>query len=128
MHASINSYDWITDTGATAHIVLDKSLFHEYTALTNDSVVCGVGNTAKVLGKGSIKLKFDLGSEKSVIHTLTNVLHIPGAPSCLLSIPRFTDSVDGHTIFRKNKVLLFSHKNILLGTGEMVKGLYHMKV
>ena len=86
MHASINSYDWITDTGATAHIVLDKSLFHEYTALTNDSVVCGVGNTAKVLGKGSIKLKFDLGSEKPVIHTLTNVLHIPSAPpACCLS-------------------------------------------
>ena len=110
------------------HIVPDKSLFHDYAALTNDSVVRGVGNTAKVVGKGSIKLKFDLGSEKSIIHTLTSVLHIPSAPSCLLSIPRFTDSVDGHAIFRKNKVLLFSDKNILLGTGEMVKGLYHMRV
>ena len=57
MHASINSYDWIADTGATAHIVLDKSLFHDYPTLSNDSVVHSVGNTAKVVGKGSIKLK-----------------------------------------------------------------------
>ena len=56
MHASINSYDWIADTGATAYIVLDKSLFHDYATLTNDSVVCGVGNTAKVMKKGGIKL------------------------------------------------------------------------
>ena len=78
--------------------------------------------------KGSIKLRFDLGSKKPVVHTLTNVLHIPGAPSCLLSIPRITDSVDGHVVFKRNKVLLFSDRDDLLGTGEKVNGLYHMKV
>ena len=87
MHASINSYDWIADTGATAHIVPDKSLFHEYAALTNDSVVRGVGNTAKVVGKGSIKLKFDLGSKKPVVHTLTNVLHILVPPPAYCPSP-----------------------------------------
>ena len=77
MHASIGSFDWVVDTGAKAHIVLDKSLFYDYTKVTDNTVVCGVGNTAKVMGKESVKLKFDLGSKKPIVHTLTNVLPPP---------------------------------------------------
>ena len=87
MHASIDSYDWIADTGATAHIVPDRSLFHDYTEVTDNSVVHGVGNTAKVVGKKSIKLKFDLGSKKPVVHTLTNVLHILVPPPAYCPSP-----------------------------------------
>ena len=123
MHASIGFFDWVVDTGAMAHIVLDKSLFYDYTKVTDNSVVHGVGNTAKIVRKGSIKLKFDLGSKKPVVHTLINVLHILSAPSCLLSIPRFTDSVDGHVVFKRNENLLFSDRDDLLGTGEKVNGL-----
>ena len=74
------------------------------------------------------KLKFDLQSEKFIVHTLTDVLHNPSAPSCLLSIPRFTDSVYGHAIFKKIKILLLYGRNNLLGTRKKVKGLYHMQV
>ena len=36
--------------------------------------------------------------------------------------------MDGHVVFKRNKVLLFSDRDDLLGTGEKVNGLYHMRV
>ena len=95
MHAATGPTDWIADTGATAHIAPIRELFSDYSVLSDNSIVRGVGASAKVLGQGTIKLSFNLGARKTAIHTLSNVLHIPSAPSCLLSIPKFNETVHG---------------------------------
>ena len=102
-------------------------MFFDYSALSDDSVVCGVGTNAKVVGKGTIKLRFNLGSGKSIVHTLTNVLHIPSAPSCLLSIPKFTESLNGNVQFGKGIVRLHKSNGTLIGTGHKINGLYLLK-
>ena len=79
-------------------------MFTDYTILLDKSIVQGVGVTAKVLGEGTIKLSFDLRAGKTAIHTLANVAHIPSAPSCVLSIPKFNETVHGQVIFKENKV------------------------
>lgn len=126
MHADTTPSDWIADTGATSHIVPTREMFSDYAKVPGDSVVRGVGTTAKVARKGTIKLRFDLGQNKSVVHTLTDVLHIPSAPSYLLSIPKFTEAVSGHADFRQGKVHLYNKNGNLLGTGDKSRGLYIM--
>ena len=86
-----------------------------------------MGATAKVLGQGTIKLSFNLGAGKTAIHTLSNVLHIPSTPSCLLSIPKFNETVHGQVIFKENKVILLNNKGTIIGTGHRSKGLYIMQ-
>ena len=127
MHAVTGPSDWIADTGATAHIAPLREIFTDYTVLLDNSIVRGVGVTAKVLGKGTIKLSFNFGARKNVIHTLSNVLHIPSAPSCLLSIPKFNETVHGQVIFKENKVILLNNKGAIIGTGHRSKGLYIMQ-
>ena len=60
------------------------------------------------------------------IHTLNNVLHIPTASTCLLSISKFTET-RGYAQFTKDELKLFSANNTLLGVGNGTKGLYLMK-
>ena len=106
MHAVTVPSDWIADTGATAHIAPIRELFSDYSVLLDNSIVQGMGATAKVLGQGTINLSFNLGAGKTAIHTLSNVLHIPSAPSCLLSIPKFNETVHGQVISKKIKLFI----------------------
>ena len=127
MHAVTGPSDWVADTGAMAHIAPIRELFSDYSVLSDNSIVRGVGASAKVLGQGTIKLSFNLGAGKTAIHTLSNVLHIPSAPSCLLSIPKFNETVHGQVIFKENKVILLNNKGAIIGTGHRIKGLYIMQ-
>ncbi|KAL0434112.1 UNVERIFIED_CONTAM: hypothetical protein Slati_2745500 [Sesamum latifolium] len=53
--------DWLIDTGANVHICADKSLFVSYQAITGRTVSMGNSSIAKVLGIGSVDLKFPSG-------------------------------------------------------------------
>ena len=74
MAASTKSFDWWYDSGATIHVCHNKNQFKNYEiAEQGQEVLMGNGNTAKVLGKGSVELQFTSG--KKLI--LQNVLHVP---------------------------------------------------
>ncbi|KAL0381857.1 UNVERIFIED_CONTAM: Retrovirus-related Pol polyprotein from transposon RE1 [Sesamum angustifolium] len=65
--------DWLIDTGANVHVCADKSLFVSYQAITGKTVSMGNSSTAKVLGIGSVDLKFPSGR----ILSLKRVHHVP---------------------------------------------------
>jgi len=77
--------DWILDSGTTSHICTERDAFSEYTRLLNVTVQ-GVGKgQAEVEGRETVVVKFSVEG-KIIQHQLREVLHIPDAPNCLLSI------------------------------------------
>ena len=117
-------YDWIADTGSTAHIAPVREMFTDYVPSTGDSIVRGVGNTeTKVAGRGTIRLLLDLGNGATSKHTLQNVLHIPSATTCLLSVSKFVQT-DGYASFTKSGLHLLNKDGLLLGRGVLERGLY----
>ena len=82
------STEFIIDSGATSHIVNNSCLFvNYYTARTINYLRTASGNTLPILGKGTIG-------------PLLDVLFVPGATRCLISVSKLTRR--GHTILFKN--------------------------
>ena len=77
----------------------------------------------KVAGQGTVKLKFKLGKDHYIIHTLGKVLHDPSASTCLLSISKFAES-NGIAQFRKGQVYLLQPSGRPLSVGKGENGLY----
>lgn len=76
--ANITRYDWIADTGTTAHIAPIWEMFTDYQEISDETRVKGIGSTiSRVVGKGTIHLEFDIGMGKPIIHKLRDVLHLP---------------------------------------------------
>jgi hypothetical protein len=67
------SPEWWLDTGANVHVCADISLFSSYQAGVTGSVLMGNRSHARVLGVGTVNLKFTSG--KTVL--LKHVQHVP---------------------------------------------------
>lgn len=102
-------------------------MFMEYELVNDNSSMKGVGNKiTKVMGKGTIILKFDLRVGKSMTHKLRNVLHLPTARNCLLLISKLME-IGGYTEFTNKKMNLKAKNGRIIGIGELDHGLYTLK-
>ena len=73
---------WWYDTCATIHVSYDKSLFKNYSELSDgQEIQMGNEGRSKVFGKGSVELLFTSGRKI----TLANVLHVPDMNRNLVS-------------------------------------------
>ena len=73
---------WWYDTCATIHVSYDKSLFKNYSELSDgQEIQMGNEGRSKVFGKGSVELLFTSGGKI----TLANVLHVPDMNRNLVS-------------------------------------------
>ena len=81
----ISQYDWILDSATTSHICAIRNAFIDYTPL-KDSTIKGLGDPVTAHGRGTILVNFAVNG-KMIRHQLRDVLHVPDAPNCLLSIP-----------------------------------------
>jgi len=80
-----NLYNTILDSGCTNHIIKDHSLFwtyHMFLAVPVKTANCGILET---FAKGDIKFHIQCGN-RSIVFTLHDCLHAPGAPINLLSV------------------------------------------
>ena len=77
--------DWILDSGMTSHICTEQDAFSEYTRLSNVIIQGVEKRQAEVEGWGTVVVKFSVEG-KIIQHQLREVLHIPDALNCLLSI------------------------------------------
>ncbi|KIJ97170.1 hypothetical protein K443DRAFT_106057 [Laccaria amethystina LaAM-08-1] len=64
---NFSKYDWVLDLAMTSHICTIQDAFIDYGLLNSEST-----------------LKLD---GKSIRNIFQNVLHVPKAPNCLISIP-----------------------------------------
>ena len=69
------------DSGANIHVCADVSLFTSYQAGRTGALLMGNGSHARVLGAGTVILKFT--SRKTVL--LKNVQHVPSIKKNLVS-------------------------------------------
>ena len=74
---------WYLDSGTTSHICNDQNAYINFTK-TDPTPIRGIGSSANSMGHGTIKIDFRI-KEKTVTHTIQNVLYLPEAPNCLLS-------------------------------------------
>jgi hypothetical protein len=109
------------DSATTSHFCPLCDIFINYQPI--DSTVKGVGNSpTKVIGFGSINLKFDVNG-KTICHMLHNVLHIPNAANGLVSVTHYTTS-GGRAEFLKDHCLLHDEKGQIVGKGVEKGKLY----
>ena len=75
------SPEWWMDNGANIHLCADVSLFTSYQASRIGALLMGNGSHTRVLGAGTVVLKFTSG--KTVL--LKNVQHVPSIKKNLVS-------------------------------------------
>ncbi|KAJ2913904.1 hypothetical protein MD484_g6523, partial [Candolleomyces efflorescens] len=116
--------DWFADSCTTSHICTTREAFTTYTPLKN-ATVSGIGsNPAVTCGRGTITVNFAVDG-KTMQHTLQNVLHVPEAPNCLLSIPRLDES-GGWAEMKGGKCTLRDKTNRVIGYGWKVNRMYKL--
>jgi hypothetical protein len=100
--------EWWADTGANIHVCADISLFSSYQCKKAGALLMGNRSHARVLGVGTVILKFTLG--KTML--LKNVHHVPSIKKNLVS---------GSLLYRDGYKLVFeSNKCILSKYGTFV--------
>lgn len=100
---------WYGDSGATSHLANDRAMFTTYQPTSNQRVT-GIGGKSDILGRGTVELACRVG-EKTLTRTLTDVMHVPDAPNCLISIGRFDDE-GGETKFKNGHAYLIKDNEI----------------
>jgi transposase InsO family protein len=120
---TISKSDWVLDSGTTSHICPNRDTFASIEPM--NGTIGGVGTQpAKVLGRGAVILKFKL-NKGTIRHTLANVLYVPDAPNCLLSVRRIDES-GGHVVFRQGGCTLYHKGGGIIGTGKLQGSLYNL--
>ena len=113
--------DWIIDSGATAHICNDKSMFATLNRIDPIDINIGDKSSVHAVGRGSIKLMLSVaGRARPCI--LSNVVFAPKMGYNMLSVPIMSRS--GHkTVFEENTCSITKCGKIL-AQGKLRHGLY----
>jgi hypothetical protein len=116
------SPEWWPDTGANIHVCTDISLFSSYQCKGAGALLMGNGSHARVLGVGTVILKFTLG--KTVL--LKNVQHVPSIKKNLVNGSLLCR--DGYKlVFESNKCIL-SKYGTFVGKGYDSGGLFRLSL
>ena len=118
-----NCVDWWIDTGATRHICNSRTMFSTYQKVSDsEPMFMGNGSTAKVEGKGKVKLQ--LTSEKELV--LCDVLHVPEITKNLISGPILSNK-GFKLVFESDKFVL-TKGGMYVGKGYLSEGLFKVSV
>lgn len=115
--------EWWIDTGATRHISGNRNSFMTYELVGGDKVLhMGNSSSPKVVGKGTVELKFTSGK----MVTLIDVLHVPDIRKNLVSGTLL--SKHGYKmIFEADKFIL-SKQGMFVGKGYATNGMFKLNI
>lgn len=85
-----NSVAWSIDSGCTAQITFDRSLFVKYEPLDSAYVEIGSKANTTVANREGVHVKFKM-NRNVVPCKLTHVLHVPYFESSMISVSRMAD-------------------------------------
>ncbi|SGY55118.1 BQ5605_C006g03971 [Microbotryum silenes-dioicae] len=115
----LRANSFVIDSGATSHMVSDKSLFTNYRHVA-PTKIGGIAGGINAIGTGNIA--FVAASGHPIM--LTGVLHTPGLPVNLLSVSRLCDTDNVRVAFTKYGIHIDKDgKNIAEGA-RLNEGLY----
>ncbi|SGY38146.1 BQ5605_C003g01966 [Microbotryum silenes-dioicae] len=110
---------FVVDSGATSHMVSDKSLFTTYRHIA-PTKIGGIAGGINAIGTGNIA--FVAASGHPI--TLTGVLHTPGLPVNLLSVSCLCDTNNVRVAFTKHGIHINKDGNNIAEGARLDKGLY----
>ena len=110
------------DSGANIHVCADVSLFISYQASRTRASLMGNGSHARVLGAGTVVLKFTL--EKTVL--LKNVQHVPSIKKNLVSASQMCR--DGFKIMLESNKCAVSGHGTFIGKDYDYRGLFRLSL
>ncbi|SCV73495.1 BQ2448_7421 [Microbotryum intermedium] len=115
----LRNNSFVVDSGATAHLVPDKSLFTTYRH-TAPTKIGGITGGIDAVGLGNVA--FVAASGHPI--TLTGVLHTPGLNVNLLSVSRLCDTDDVRVAFTKQGIDIEKDGNTIAEGTRLDEGLY----
>eukprot|EP00737_Agarophyton_chilense_P003002 gb/GEZJ01003471.1/.p1 GENE.gb/GEZJ01003471.1/~~gb/GEZJ01003471.1/.p1 ORF type:complete len:730 (-),score=111.20 gb/GEZJ01003471.1/:63-2252(-) len=115
--------DWIVDSGATAHMTFDESMFQTYDSKVSSGVSIGNDSKLESVGHGSVELDLIVEGSKRKCQ-LKQVVHVPNLRYHLLSVSAICD-VGCKVVFEKEKVCVYKGSKVV-ALGRRVKGLYYL--
>ncbi|SDA00923.1 BZ3500_MvSof-1268-A1-R1_Chr9g10921 [Microbotryum saponariae] len=115
----LRNHSFVVDSGATSHMVSDKSLFTTYRHIA-PTKIGGIAGGINAIGTGNIA--FIAASGHPI--TLTGVLHTPGLFVNLLSVSRLCDTDDVRVAFTKHGIHIDKDGNDIAEGARLDEGLY----
>ncbi|SCV70654.1 BQ2448_3416 [Microbotryum intermedium] len=115
----LHNNSFVVDSGATAHLVPDKSLFTTYRH-TAPTKIGGITGGIDAVGLGNVA--FVAASGHPI--TLTGVLHTPGLNVNLLSVSHLCDTDDVRVAFTKQGINIKKDGNTIAEGTRLDEGLY----
>ena len=117
---------WIVDSGATAHMCNDVSLFTDMKKLEPPiQVTLGDGRSLEGKGEGTVVIETLLPDGSTTICRLENTVFVPGLSYSLLSVSKA--STTGKTVkFNKTRCEILNGQKII-GFATRVGNLYHLE-
>lgn len=115
--------EWFIDSGATAHMCNDRSLFTDFIQGRMDKeILVADSSKIKVLGIGTVKLS--IGDQ---IVVLKKVNFVPNMCANLISVRRITES-GLQVLFTQGRVQVLDAKKAVVIEGRLLDGMYKVKV
>lgn len=125
-HTDAPRGEWIIDSGASAHMCADASLFRDYRATAPSDVTIGDGSVIKAVGVGSIGLTLKVDG-KPVQAELQHVLHVPELVASLFSVPKATQQGYKAT-FKADSFYLKNDDGVVVLHAVRVRNMYQLQL
>ena len=122
---SVPTSKWLVDSGCSAHMTFDRSLFITYENMESGSVEMGTKARANVAGRGAVELMLNVnGSANPCI--LKNVLHVPDFGYSLLSVSQMVSK--GMEVSFQTGNCIVTKGSKVLATASLVGDLYILDI
>ncbi|CDO72946.1 hypothetical protein BN946_scf185002.g131 [Trametes cinnabarina] len=125
---ALAAYDpdtYFLDSGATTHVIRDRTAFRDYVATPGRTIHGVGGHEIAQLGHGTVALVPQAAPQTPI--TLRDAAHVPAATHNLVSVARITES-GGRVSFKGNLVEIRDGRGHLITTGKKYGRLYRLDV
>lgn len=106
--------DMILDSGATSHVSNCLGHFETYTKIPPGQFLHGLSGKMPIIGKGNVLLQTGLPEGEERFVRLLNVLHVPAASACLVSIPCFLAGGADYHVTANLATIIYEGNRILV--------------
>lgn len=118
---------WYVDSGASSHMVKDRSLLQNVTTSTIKNIRVADNKVLPVQCSGQVSLDTynEMGQENKVL--FTNVLCVPDLATNLLSVSQIIRS-GGQVRFDKTGCVIMNNKNQIVATASIINNMYRLNI
>ena len=117
---------WIIDSGCSAHLSYDRSIFTTYSPVKKRSVDLGANSSATIVGSGNVLLSLNIrGQFKKCL--IKNVQHVPNLRYQLLSVSVITEQGMRVEFGKQHTLIKRMSDGSVVATGSKTRsGLYEL--